>query len=68
VKICSGSTALSAGSTKETPPTILRAETQLRELFASAIDRESEHILDAFAPEVATLVLDREDEVGYWYA
>lgn len=60
------------------PPTAIRgAEIQLRELFASAIDRESEHIerdrillelLDALAPEVATLVLDREDEVGYWYA
>jgi len=56
---------------------IRRAETQLRELFASAIDRESEHIerdrillelLDVLAPEVATLVREREDRVGYWYA
>lgn len=56
---------------------ICHAETQLRELFASAIDRESEHLerdriilelLDVLAPEVATLVREREDEVGYWYA
>jgi hypothetical protein len=53
------------------------AETQLRELYVSAIDRESEHIerdrillelLDVLAPEIATLVREREDKVGYWYA
>lgn len=53
------------------------AETQLRELYVSGTGREGEHrerdrilleLLGAFAPEVATLVLDREDEVGYWYA
>ena len=56
---------------------IRRAETELRQLFASATDRESEHgerdrilleLLDVLAPEVATLVREREDKVGYWYA
>ena len=56
---------------------IRRAETELRQLFASAADRESEHgerdrilleLLDVLAPEVATLVREREDKVGYWYA
>ena len=56
---------------------IRHAETQLRELFASAIVRESEHIerdrimlelLDVLAPEVATMVRDRQEKVGYWYA
>ena len=56
---------------------ILRAETQLRELFASGTGREGEHrerdrilfeLLDVLAPEVATLVRECEDKVGYWYA
>jgi hypothetical protein len=54
-----------------------RRNGHLRELYVSGIDRESEHIerdrillelLDVLAPEVATLVRDREDKVGYWYA
>ena len=56
---------------------VRRAETELRQLFASATDRESEHstrddllleLLDVLAPEVATLVREREHKVGYWYA
>ena len=57
------------------------ARESLQELFSehvfSATDIEREHVerdqilwdlIDILAPEVATLVREREDKVGYWYA